>query len=88
MSFGKTHEKRMQAARKHADREHICKCGKVIKGNSYFNHIKHCKVRLNTESSFKCGNCGTYRMVRDNYIVEKCPYCGDDEYEIGGESNG
>lgn len=32
--------------------------------------------------SEKCGNCGTYRMCHDG-IIEKCPNCGDDEYEKG-----
>ena len=29
----------------------------------------------------QCGNCGTYRAVR-NGIIEKCPNCGDDEIEL------
>jgi len=29
----------------------------------------------------KCGNCGTYRTVTD-YMVEKCPNCGDNEYSL------
>jgi hypothetical protein len=32
----------------------------------------------------KCGNCSTWRQVHDG-IVEMCPYCGDDEYEVSGE---
>ena len=32
--------------------------------------------------SEKCGNCGIYREVKDG-IVEQCPNCGDDEYELG-----
>lgn len=36
------------------------------------------------EDSVKCGNCGTYRMIQDSSMVEKCPNCGDDEYEFGG----
>lgn len=29
----------------------------------------------------KCGNCGIWRQVTD-YMVEKCPFCGDDEYSL------
>lgn len=29
--------------------------------------------------SEKCGNCGIWRVVHDG-VVEKCPNCGDDEY--------
>ena len=36
--------------------------------------------------SVKCGNCGVYRMKRDN-IIEQCPNCGDDEYEFGGNND-
>lgn len=43
MSFGSTHEKRQQAARKHADTKHTCPiCGKVCKGNGYANHKRAC----------------------------------------------
>lgn len=28
-----------------------------------------------------CGNCGTYREVHE-FIVGKCPNCGDDEYDL------
>lgn len=38
------------------------------------------------EQSVKCGNCGTYRMIQDNFMVEKCPKCGDDEYQHKGRS--
>jgi hypothetical protein len=30
--------------RKHAFTEHTCKCGKVVKGNAFYNHTKHCKI--------------------------------------------
>ena len=49
-----------------------------------------CEAPLYAEKvvlSEKCGNCGTSRMVQDNYMVEKCLNCGDDEYEIGGKSH-
>lgn len=43
MSFGATHEKRQQAARKHADTKHTCPiCGKVCRGNGYANHKRAC----------------------------------------------
>lgn len=29
----------------------------------------------------KCGNCGTWRQVTD-FMVERCPLCGDDEYSL------
>lgn len=37
-----------------------------------------------TYGSIKCGNCGVYREVLDSFMVEKCPNCGDDEYEYKG----
>lgn len=35
-----------------------------------------------TVISVECGNCGTYRMVWEHNIVEECPFCGDDEYDL------
>ena len=35
----------------------------------------------NEFSSRECGNCRVWRQVKDG-IVEKCPNCGDEEYEI------
>ena len=32
--------------------------------------------------SVKCGNCGTFRTVGQDFIVEKCSNCGDDEYDL------
>lgn len=29
----------------------------------------------------RCGNCGVYRAV-NNLEVQKCPKCGDDEYDL------
>jgi Zn finger protein HypA/HybF involved in hydrogenase expression len=34
----------------------------------------------------KCGNCGTWRQVSD-YVVEKCPLCGDDEYNLADKDD-
>ena len=36
--------------------------------------------------SEQCGNCGVYREIKDG-IVEKCPNCGDDEWEFVGVPN-
>lgn len=36
--------------------------------------------------SQKCHNCGTFRESKD-YIVEKCPNCGDEEYDYLEESS-
>jgi predicted RNA-binding Zn-ribbon protein involved in translation (DUF1610 family) len=36
--------------------------------------------------SEKCGNCGVYRMVNDDGMVEHCPNCGDEEYPFWPES--
>ncbi len=36
---------------KHTHIEHRCKCGKVVKGNSFYNHTKHCKVWLEWRNS-------------------------------------
>lgn len=34
-------------------------------------------------SSVICGNCGVYRRVSEaGFIVEDCPNCGDDEYDL------
>lgn len=44
MGFGKTANKRRQAARKHANRNHKCKyCGKEIKGNGFYMHKQACE---------------------------------------------
>ena len=32
--------------------------------------------------SVECGNCGIYRVVDDQWYVEECPNCGDDEWNI------
>jgi len=37
--------------KKHAEREHTCKCGKVIRGNAYYNHRKNCPVWLEWQRS-------------------------------------
>lgn len=37
------------------------------------------------ESTVQCKNCGAYRTMNDSFIVEKCPNCGDDEYEVWRE---
>jgi ribosomal protein L37AE/L43A len=44
MSFGRTKEKRRQAARGHLRNVHICgHCGKKIRGNAYYRHAKACR---------------------------------------------
>lgn len=35
-----------------------------------------------TVQSVSCGNCGTFRTVGQDFIVEKCSNCGDDEYDM------
>jgi hypothetical protein len=30
--------------RKHAYTEHTCKCGKIVKGNAFYNHAKTCPI--------------------------------------------
>jgi lipoate-protein ligase A len=42
MSFGATASRRRQAARRHATREHTCRCGRKILGNAYYSHRKAC----------------------------------------------
>ena len=34
-----------------------------------------------------CGNCGGFREIGDDFIVEKCPECGDDEYEFNDDAS-
>ena len=34
------------------------------------------------ESGLRCGNCDTWRLLCDDYFIEKCPKCGDDEIYI------
>ena len=29
-----------------------------------------------------CGNCKTWRRLCDDYFIEKCPQCGDEEIYI------
>lgn len=46
MSFGKTKDRRRQAAQKHLRDVHKCpRCGKEVRGNGYGNHKKACKAR-------------------------------------------
>lgn len=42
MGFGATRSRRQQAARKHAQRERTCRCGRTIRGNAYFRHRAVC----------------------------------------------
>lgn len=37
--------------------------------------------RIDWDAPQRCGNCGTWREV-NNFIVERCPFCGDDEYSL------
>jgi predicted nucleic acid-binding Zn-ribbon protein len=36
------------------------------------------------KQSYVCGNCGVFREIKDG-MVEKCPNCGDDEFEMRWE---
>lgn len=38
--------------------------------------IGESKLAMSTE----CGNCGVFREVGEDGLVETCPNCGDDEY--------
>ena len=29
-----------------------------------------------------CGNCGQWRRLIDDYFLEKCPNCGDEEVYV------
>ena len=33
-------------------------------------------------NSMKCGNCGAWRDIDDEYIVKRCSSCNDDEYPL------
>lgn len=33
-----------------------------------------------------CPNCGTYRKIDEHWIIEKCPDCGDEEFEEPGNT--
>lgn len=39
------------------------------------------QLPCNTE---KCGNCGVFRDINDDGVVERCPQCGDDDYPVWG----
>lgn len=46
MSFGRTKERRREAARKHARQVRKCpRCGREIRGNAYSLHKAACKRR-------------------------------------------
>jgi predicted RNA-binding Zn-ribbon protein involved in translation (DUF1610 family) len=34
------------------------------------------------DSGEYCGNCRTWRRLCDDYFIEKCPHCGDEEIYI------
>lgn len=34
------------------------------------------------ESGAECGNCGAWRRLVDDYLLEKCRDCGDEEEYI------
>ncbi len=43
--------------------------------------FKNQEVRVRRfDDPIQCGNCGVFRTVKE-WIVEKCPNCGDDEYD-------
>lgn len=49
--FGSTASRRRQAARKHADRVHVCPlCSREIRGNGYYRHRESCR-RLNKKET-------------------------------------
>lgn len=49
---------------------------------------KHLEIQHDKRLPQKCGNCGTYRQVDEHFMVEKCPLCSDDEYDLYGDLTG
>lgn len=43
-----------------------------------FSWLERPTCKINPQ---RCGNCGVYREVHE-LIVEKCPNCNDDEYDL------
>ena len=37
------------------------------------------------DEPIECGNCGTWRQVDDGF-VEKCPFCGDNAFELPSDN--
>ena len=44
MSRGRNTARRREGGRKHLRTEHVCRCGRKIRGNAYYYHRAVCKI--------------------------------------------
>jgi DNA-directed RNA polymerase subunit M/transcription elongation factor TFIIS len=60
------------AARKHVQNVHVCpRCGKVVRGNGYGNHLRACEAVQSGQK--RCGACGTTKPVTSFILTRQGP---------------